>query len=84
MCDSVSFLTTFSLPLMNEEQIRKIRESRIKSRFPPTLVVLAIKAVAKNCTSYIDSADSQLQFLRMLMSNPREGGLIKNSDINFS
>jgi len=59
-----SFLTLSSQLLINEEQICKIRGARIKTRFPPTLVVLAIKAVAKNCALYIEMPDTQLQFLR--------------------
>jgi hypothetical protein len=56
---------TCSRPLLSEEQLREIREARNKTRFPQTLVVLAIKAVAKNYIRFVDIPDSPLKYLRM-------------------
>lgn len=53
-----------SLLLLNEEQLQKIREARNKTRLPRSLTTMAIMAVAKHCTRYIEIPDSPLQHLR--------------------
>jgi hypothetical protein len=57
-------LCHFSRPLLDEEQLREIIEARNKTRIPQTLVALAIKAVAKHCTRFIDIPDCPLKYLR--------------------
>jgi hypothetical protein len=50
--------------MVNEEQLREVREARLKTQSPQSLVVLAIKTVAKHYTRFIDIPDSPLQYLR--------------------
>jgi len=50
--------------MLTEEQLQKLREERNKTRIPQTLVVLAMKTVAKHCTHFIDIPDSPLKYLR--------------------
>jgi hypothetical protein len=62
---------TCSRPLLNnDEQLQKIREARNNTRIPESLEILAIKAVAKNCTRFIDIPDSLLKYLRKFTKNP--------------
>ena len=51
--------------MVNEEQLREVREARLKTQSPQSLVVLAIKTVAKHYNRFIDIPDSPLQYLRM-------------------
>jgi hypothetical protein len=49
-------MTLFCCSLMiNETQLQEIREARNKMRFPQTLVDLAIKTVAKHCSTALAS-----------------------------
>jgi hypothetical protein len=50
--------------LLSEEKLQKIREARNKTRLPQSLCDLAINAVAKHCTRFIDVPDSPLKYLR--------------------
>lgn len=55
--------------MLNENQLREIREARNKTCIPESLAVLAIKTVAKHCTRFVDTPDSPLKYLRKWIKN---------------
>jgi hypothetical protein len=68
---------TCSRPLLNnDEQLQKIREARNTTRIPESMEILAIKAVAKNCTRFIDCEDSLLKYLRKFTKNPKNPSIL--------